>query len=207
MNHLLKYSLLLACIVMLGACQENAEDTLPYIGNHPNPDAGEYHRVKDFSFINQDSVIVTQEDFAGKAYVVDFFFTSCPTICPKVKQQMLRVYEQFADENQLLFLSHTVDPKYDTPERLKAYAEKLDINTEKWHLVTGTQEELHGISDDYMSIALENADAPGGFDHSGRLILVDADRHIRAFCNGTNPEEVTDFMKDVEKLLNEMDKG
>lgn len=175
------------------------QDTLPILGFKEEGD--DYHQIPDFDFINQDSQRVTNATFADKAYVADFFFTSCPTICPKVKQQMLRIHERFKEEDQLLLLSHSIDTRYDTVPVLKAYAEKLGVSSEKWHFVTGEHDEIYEIADDYFSIAIVNPDAPGGFDHSGRLILVDQNRHVRAFCDGTDPASVDAFMDDIDQLL------
>ncbi len=163
-----------------------------------------YHQIPDFSFINQDSQVVDNETFAGKIYVADFFFVSCPTICPTVTKQMLRIHDQFEDEPRLKLLAHSIDPKRDTVGRLANYARNLGVTSDKWHFVTGNKDDIYAIADDYFSIAIESPDAPGGFDHSGRLILVDENRYVRSFCDGTDPEDVDQFMKDIEKLLQEV---
>lgn len=197
-------SLLLLSLFACSQSQQEA-DKLPILGQREFVDGDTvYHQIPDFRFVDQDSQFVTNETFTGKAYVVDFFFTSCPTICPKVKQQMLRIYDRFQDEEDLLFLSHSIDVKRDTVGRLREYATGLGIDGERWHLVTGDKDAIYEIADDYFSIAIEDSSVPGGFDHSGRLILIDENRHIRSFCNGTDPEEVDQFMKDIEKLLDEM---
>ena len=198
----LAIALLMATGIFSSACQQ---EQLPILGRRQIVDGDTiYHSVPDFRFVDQDSQIITNETFAGKAYVVDFFFISCPTICPKVKKQMLRIYERFAGDDRLLFLSHSIDPKRDTVGRLKSYAENLGIESRRWHLVTGDKDSIYEIADDYFSIAIEDPNAPGGFDHSGRLILVDPNRHIRSVCNGTDPEDVDRFMEDIELLLQEL---
>lgn len=185
----------------------NKEDnrTLGIIGNKDiiNGDTI-YPSIPDFQFINQLGDTITNETFGNKAYVVDFFFTSCPTICPKVSNSMLTVQNTFINDDRLLLLAHSIDVKRDTIGRLFDYAEKLGANHSKWHFVTGDKMEIYDIADDYFSIAIENPEAPGGFDHSGRLILVDKNRHVRSFCDGTNTEEVEHFIKDIEILLAEM---
>ena len=118
---------------------------------------------------------------------------------------MLRLYKRFKKEDKLILLSHSIDPKYDTVERLKQYATNLEVKTSKWHFVTGQKEDIYEIADDYFSVAKENPDAPGGFDHSGRLILIDKNRHVRAFCDGTDAAAVSEFMLQVEQLLGEME--
>ncbi len=193
-------------VMLFFACQTNFEpQTLPILGNRdvgPNGDTI-YHKIRDFSFINQDSQVVNNASFAGKAYVADFFFIACPTICPKTSKQMLRIHDRFKTEPNLLLLAHSVAPKYDTVAALNRYARNLGVESSKWHFVTGEQAKIYDIAGDYFSIAQEDPSAPGGFDHSGRLILVDKNRQVRSFCNGTDPADVDRFMKDIEKLLNE----
>jgi protein SCO1/2 len=162
-----------------------------------------YHAIPDFSFLNQDSQVITNESFTDKAYVADFFFISCPTICPKMTKQMLRIYHHFENDDRLLLLAHSIDPKRDTVGALKVYSHNLGVSSSKWHFVTGNQDSIYSIADDYFSIALVDSTAQGGFDHSGRIILVDKNRHIRSYCDGTDEKDVTRFMKDIERLLNE----
>lgn len=204
----MKYSIAFFLVISLlsTSCVQENRGPLPIIGHKDLNASGDtiYHQVPDFQFINQDNQPVNNATFANKAYVVDFFFISCPTICPKVKKQMLRLYDRFEHEDQLKLLSHSIDTKYDTVERLKKYSGNMEVKTDKWHFVTGVKEEIYDIADDYFSVAIENPDAPGGFDHSGRLILVDKNRHVRAFCDGTDQEDVNEFMEEVEILLAEM---
>lgn len=206
----MRFGFFLIAALFIVACtsKEQAQENkkLPILGNH-NPNNGDtiFHTIPDFQFINQDSQLVTNANFKNKAHVVDFFFTSCPTICPKVKKQMLRINEQFKDDDRLALLSHTIDTKRDTVGKLKKYATNLDVAAPKWQFVTGDKDEIYAIADDYFSIAIEDPNAPGGFDHSGRLILIDKKGHIRSFCNGTEPEEVDELMKDIKILLKEMD--
>lgn len=180
--------------------------TLPCLGNKIYTEEGDTlcHTIPDFEFVNQDSQIVNNSTFENKAYVVDFFFISCPTICPKVTKQMLRLYDHFEEEDRLMFLAHSIDPKRDTVERLAHYASNLGASSDRWHFITGDKDAIYEIADDYFSVAMEDADAPGGFNHSGRLILVDKDRKVRAFCDGTDPVSVTRFIGDIDLLLNEM---
>lgn len=191
-------SLLLSC--------NSAPVALPILGEREviNGDTV-FHKIQDFSFVNQDSQVVTNETFKGKIYVADFFFISCPTICPKTTRQMLRLYERFKGEDRVMLLAHTVDPKRDDAAALSRYAGNLGVSSSKWHFVTGDQDSIYEIADDYFSIAMEDQDAPGGFDHSGRFILVDHDRHVRSFCDGTDPEDVDRFMRDIENLLSELE--
>lgn len=190
------------------SCASEQDAPLPYLGFHEvDPATGDslYHTIPSFTFVDQDSQEVTNASFAGKVYIADFFFTSCPTICPKVKQQMLRVYDKYRDNDRVMLLSHTIDPKRDTVGKLKQYATGLGAETVpgKWRFVTGDKDKLYDIANDYMSIAIENPDAPGGFDHSGYIILVDGDGHVRAYADGTKEAEVDIFLQQVDQLLAE----
>ncbi|MBL7826384.1 MAG: SCO family protein [Saprospiraceae bacterium] len=196
--------LIVFALLNLAACvQSNDSRPLPILGERDISPAGDtvYPIIPEFQFVDQDSLVINNATFAGKAYVVDFFFIHCPTICPKVKANGLRIYERFKNEDRLLMLSHSIDVRNDTVAALKHHAEKLGIKSNKWHLVTGDHDAIYNIADDYFSVAKEDPSAPGGFDHSGRLILVDKNRHVRSFCDGTNAESVDKFMKDIEKLL------
>lgn len=194
-------------LLQLSSCS-SGDYKLPILGNSELDGKDTvYHQIPDFTFISQDSQLITNASFAGKAYVADFFFISCPTICPKVKKQMLRIYEAFETEDRLMLLSHTIDPKRDTVGRLKHYADNLGVRADKWLFVTGDKDAIYDLVPQYMSVAEEDPDAPGGFNHSGWLLLVDENRHLRAFCNGTDPKEVDQFMTDIRMLLKEMDRG
>ncbi len=163
-----------------------------------------YHTIPDFSFIDQNGDTITQDTFKDKVYVADFFFTTCPTICPTMKAQMLRVYEQFLDNDQVLILSHTIDPAYDNVEVLHDFSEKLGVESHKWHFVTGDKDKIYeqGMKG-YMVTAGEDKSAPGGYIHSGAFILVDKDKRVRGLYDGTKPLQVNELMEDIEILLAE----
>ena len=145
-------------IFMISCGNNDVPKTLPIIGERLGLMAtGDtiYPTIPDFSFTNQNGETVTNADFEGKIYVVDFFFTHCPTICPKVTAQMLRVHDRFKDSSNVLLLSHSIDPKHDTIGRLNEYAGKLGVVAPKWQFVTGEKDSIFGIADDYFSIAKE----------------------------------------------------
>ena len=162
-----------------------------------------YHTIRPFSYLNQDSIIITNETFDDKIYVVDFFFTSCPTICPKVTQQMLRLQEAFTNEDRLNLLSLSIDYRKDSIPILKRYADKVGIDGQKWHLIQLQKDQVEKVANQYFSIAYEDESVPGGFDHSGRLMLIDQKGHIRAYCDGQDETSVTEFISKIEQLLDE----
>lgn len=164
-----------------------------------------YHTIPNFAFINQNNDTVTNANYLGKKiYIADFFFTSCPTICPKMKTQMSRIYKQFAGNESVGLLSHTIDPRHDTVPVLNDYAKKLGVNTNQWTFVTGPKEEIYSIAmKGYMATAKEDSTADGGFVHSGAFILVDKLQHVRSIYDGTKANEVDELIADIELLLKE----
>lgn len=165
------------------------------------------HTVGYFAFVNQDSALVTNETFQNQVYVADFFFTSCPTICPVMKQQMLRVYEAYADNPQVAILSHSIDPEYDTVGLLREYAAKLGVSAPKWHFVTGDKETIYELAErSYMVVANKDETAPGGFIHSGAFLLVDQKGQIRGVYDGTVPEQVDVLINDIKRLTSKPEK-
>lgn len=186
------------------SCKEKAPTTLPKLGFKKIVDNKEVdHFVKDWSFINTDSVTVTNKDLADVVYVSDFFFRSCPTICPKVAREMKRVYKEYEDNPQVKFVSFTLDPKRDTPQKLKEYAANLQVDTDQWWFLNGDKDETFDLTSEYMQIGFEDEDAPGGLDHSGFLILTDKAGHIRSFTLGTDPNETPKMINDIKTLLKE----
>ncbi|MEO1049057.1 MAG: SCO family protein [Bacteroidota bacterium] len=163
-----------------------------------------YHSIPAFAFVNQDSALVTEKTFEGKIYVADFFFTSCPSICPIMKTQMLRVYDSIQDESDVMLLSHTIDPEYDTVALLKDYAARLGVTSDKWHFVTGEKDKIYEIGQrSYMVTAVEDPSEPGGYVHSGAFLLIDKDRHVRGVYDGTKAEDVDELLRDLDVLLAE----
>lgn len=179
-------------------------DSLGFPGVHPLNEDGEPEPepVRDWSYVTQVGDTVTNHDLDGTVHVVDFFFTSCPTICPKVKSQMLRIYERFADRPDFKLVSFTIDPKRDTPAAMKEYAEQLGVDQhDRWWYLHGDRFFTYDLDADYLSIAEENPDAPGGFDHTGYVVLVDKQGFVRAYASGLQAEEIDHLMGDIEMLL------
>lgn len=163
------------------------------------------HMITDFAFYDQDSTLITNETFKNQIYVSDFFFTSCPTICPKMKKQMLRVYEKFEKTPEVAILSHTIDPTHDNVQVLNEYADALGVKSSKWHFVTGDEDVIYQIGEkSYMVTAGEDSEAPGGYIHSGAFLLVDDQRRIRGVYDGTMEEQVNILLSDIDILLKEL---
>jgi protein SCO1/2 len=196
-------------LLAFSSCQEN-ERRLPIEGPR-EVQAGIsggadtlYHKIPDFAFVNQDSSVVTEDTFNDGIYVADFFFTTCPSICPIMKTQMLRVYEKYKGNEKVKILSHSIDPAHDTVAVLKDYAERLEVSGDQWHFVTGDKEEIFDLAQEsYMVSVLENEEAPGGVVHSGAFLLIDSRGRIRGHYDGTKAEEVDQLMVDMDILLKE----
>lgn len=185
------------------SCSNNAKK-LPVLGNSTITGKDTiYPKIKNFSFIDQDSTIVTNDTFKDKIYIADFIFLSCPTICPRMTTQLSAVYKVYKNNPSVYFLSHTIDPKNDSIPRLKSYATNLGIN-KHWHFVTGNKEDIFKIAtESYFATVYPDAKEPGGYVHSGGLLLVDKNRHIRGVYDGTNPAETKRLITDIQILLKE----
>lgn len=207
-------SLLIGAFMLsvLVACQQSTDTRLPILGSREPVTKvvdGQtvadtvYHRIADFRLLNQDSVFIDNHTFDNGVYVANFFFTHCPSICPTMQRNLLKVYGKYKGDERVRFLSHSIDFRYDSPSVLKAYADKLGVTNDQWQFVTGSKAAIYGLSDSYMVYTKEDADVPGGYDHSGHLLLVDQNRHIRGAYDGTNDAQVQQLLEDLATLLKE----
>ena len=163
-----------------------------------------YQTVPDFSLTNQDGKIIDQNTINGKIYVADFFFVTCPTICPRMKKNLLTVYEAYKGNPNILFLSHTIDPEHDSVAVLKNFAERLGADSKQWHFLTGNRDSIYELATHgYYATALPDSTEPGGYVHSGGLILIDKNRRVRGIYDGTSEKDTKTLMEDMELLLNE----
>jgi protein SCO1/2 len=205
---LLLGSFLLVSVISCKPAGENATTPteLPILGERYVDDNQDtvYHKIADFAFINQMGDTITNASVSGKVYVADFFFTTCPTICPIMKKEMLRVYEKFGDQPNFKILSHSIDPVHDTQAVLKDYAEKLGIaDASTWNFLTGDQEKIYEIGQtSYLTTAMADQAEPGGFLHSGAFLLIDQEGRIRGVYDGTKSEQVDRLLSDIPKILN-----
>ncbi len=206
-----KLVLLLAVFSSLNACKQ---EKLPILGQREakTTKAADgstkvdtvYQTIPAFKLLNQDSVYITQETFKGKIYVADFFFTSCSTICPTMHRNLKMVYDEFKENPEVMFLSHTIDFKYDKPSVLKKYAQKLGVDGNKWQFVYGSKDEVYHLAEhNYLTVVQEDGTAPDGYLHQGWLTLIDKHKRMRGAYNGTDSVEVAKLNKDIAILLAE----
>lgn len=193
------------CCLVLASCIEQKEEELPIFGEKEiTATDTTYHTIGNFRLVNQDSTTVTNETLDGKIYVADFFFTSCRTICPVMKTQMMRVYEAVQNDPDVTIVSHTIDPEYDTVGLLHDYADRLGVKSSKWHFLTGDKDSIYYLAQtSYFVTAMEDDVEPDGFIHSGAFLLIDKKGRIRGKYDGTKSEEVDKLIKDIEILQKE----
>ncbi len=202
-KHFLIVLFALSLMSFLQSCKEQKDGPLPYLGQQSVENGKTiYHTVPEWHYLNTDSVMVTNKDLSDYVYVSDFFFVSCPSICPKVTKEMKRIYNAYKNDPRVKLVSFTIDPRHDSPERLKKYAKKLEVDTQKWWFLN-TDENVYDIANAYFVAAYKADDVPGGFDHSGKIILVDKQGHIRSFSEGTDPETTPKLIHDIKVLLGE----
>lgn len=197
-----------------------ANEKLAYIKINGKP-----RKVPDFAFFNQDSLLITNHDYKGKVYVVDFFFTSCPTICPKMTNNLVYLQNQLINHEDFGIASFSINPKFDTPRRLKVYQERYEITNPDWNLLTGDRDDIYNLANAGFNIyAAKNSDVPGGFEHNGYFALIDKDGYIRSrydasgnpiiYYRGTidvdekvdkngEEEQINILLSDIKKLLKE----
>jgi protein SCO1/2 len=163
-----------------------------------------YNVIPPFTFINQNGDTVTEKITEGKIYVADFFFTTCPTICPVMKRQMIKIYNEYKGNEDVMILSHSIDPEHDTPQVLAKYASDLGVQGSQWQFLTGEKEKIFKIGQtNYMVTVETDSGSAGGFLHSGAFILIDKEKHVRGMYDGTTDEGVERLSADIKRLLKE----
>ncbi|PWS28972.1 SCO family protein [Pedobacter yonginense] len=166
-----------------------------------------YQTIPNWSFLNQDSVVTTNKATDGKIYIADFFFTSCTTICPTMHRNLMTVYNEFKSNPDVMFVSHTIDFKYDKPSVLKKYAQKLGVDGSKWQFLYGTKDSVYTLAEkNYLVAVGEDSTAKDGYIHQGYLVLIDKDRRIRGAYDGTKEDQVEQLKRDIPVLLAEYKK-
>lgn len=171
-------------------------------------------KVPNYEFTNQDGKLITSSFYKNKVHVVEFFFTTCPTICPKMNENMVKIQNEFYAIQEFGIVSFSINPKHDTPAILKEYAKSHGATLKNWNFLTGDQEKIYELANNGFTLyAGENSDAEGGFEHSGMFALVDKNGNIRsrldefgnpiAFYEGLDPKGVDMIKEDIAILLKE----
>ena len=173
--------------------QELVDSTLHY--------KKKYHTIADFELINQNGTSITQNTYADKIYVADFFFTTCPTICPIMTKNMAQIQGSILDDSDVMLLSHSVTPDIDSVVQLKKYALEKGVIDSKWNLVTGDKKQIYELArKSYLAVKTDGDGGPYDMIHTENFILIDKERRIRGFYDGTNPEEIEKLLDDLEIL-------
>lgn len=202
------------------ATEHKAKSDLSYVEIN-----GKARKVPDFSFTNQDGKTITNKDYLGKVYVIEFFFTTCPSICPKMNRNLVQVQNSFEGFKNFGVASFTINPEHDTPEVLKEYADQYGITNPNWNLLTGEKDSIYKLANEGFNIyAGENPNIAGGFEHSGNFALIDKEGFVRCrkdefgnpiiYYRGItsedekvdetgDEEQISALKEDIKKLLNE----
>lgn len=218
MNKLVKTGLLVTLLVVpvliflgLKGCGRNSYDIKVFypegIPGNPHYVAGQPHRVPAWSFTDQNGQTVSDRDVAGKVKIVDFFFSTCGTICPTMTSELTRVQDAFRADPNVVILSHTVDPETDSIATLKAYAQRYKALDGKWYFLTGQKEKLYTQARTGYLLPVQDGDGgPDDFIHSERLVLVDPEGKIRGYYNGTDARQVDTLILETKVLLSGLKK-
>lgn len=207
-------SLLLSCSSKKTETNDSRVTYLPYYEEatftphwmEPNDKAlDDFHKVSPFEFSNQEGQTISEETFANKIYVTNFFFTICPGICPQMMDNMLILQDEYLEDEEVLLLSHSVTPNIDSVSVLKKYATAKGISAKTWHLVTGKQEEIYklGRKDYFIEEDLGEEKEEDEFLHTENFVLIDKNRHIRGIYNGLNRTALRQLMTDIKTLKTE----
>ena len=181
------------------------KDLNPELVDEDQRDVYKNHRIRDFKLVNQDGVSVTDSFLKDKIYVADFFFTTCPTICPVMSNELERVQEAFEGDLGIQIVSHTVQPEYDSPEILKEYAALHKANPNQWTFLTGDKSEIYSLArKSYFAVTTEGDGGISDFIHTENFVLVDKKKRIRGFYDGTSADDVNRLIKDIKILKDEV---
>lgn len=163
-----------------------------------------FHKIADFSLINQNGETITQENYNDKIYVADFFFTTCQTICPIMTDHMRQIQDELISDSDVLLLSHSVTPEIDSVAQLKRYAIKKGVNDTKWNLVTGDKKQIYELArKSYLAVKTDGDGGPFDMVHTENFMLIDKKKQIRGFYDGTNAEDIERLIDDIAILKEE----
>jgi protein SCO1/2 len=204
--------LLVSWIVIASCTEQKKVRVLPIVGNYDveyDTINGKevtdtiYPKIPNFTYLNQDSIQITSSAMKGKVWIADFFFTSCPSICPKMTSQMKRLAILTKDlDKHIQFISFSINPTYDGPSKLRAYRKHYGVTAKNWQFLTGDEEATHALGVDYFQVfANKDIESAGGYAHSPAFVLVDKEGYVRGVYIGTDTKQVDLLQKDVRKLL------
>jgi protein SCO1/2 len=161
-----------------------------------------FHTIRPFNLISQENRIFTEKDIDGKICVADFFFTTCPGICPKMTKSMSNIQKEFINDDEVLLLSHSVTPEKDSVSVLKKYALEKNVNFKRWKLLTGNKNEIYDLGRKYYFVEEDEGIKKGNdvFLHTENFILIDKQRHIRGIYNGLDPNSINNLINDIKIL-------
>lgn len=175
---------------------EMVDTTIQYISK--------YHKIADFSLVNQNGKTITQDDYKDKIYVADFFFTTCQTICPIMTDHMADVQKAIMKDPDVMLLSHTVTPEIDSVAQLKQYALEKGVNDNKWNLVTGDKKQIYELArKSYMAVKTDGTGDKYDMIHTENFMLIDKKRQIRGYYDGTKAEDIEQLLEDIKVLRGE----
>jgi protein SCO1/2 len=204
----MKQSLLILSLLFIVSCEEKQQQQLPY---YDTPDftpkwemANEktFHRIRPFKLINQENQVFTEKEMDGKICVADFFFTTCPGICPKMTNSMADIQKEYLNDDEILLISHSVTPETDNATVLKHYAKEKNVDFKRWKLLTGTKDEIYDLGRKYYFVEEDEGVKKGNdvFLHTENFILIDQQRHIRGIYNGLDPNSIKNLIRDIKVL-------
>ncbi len=198
----------LFCFLILVSCSEQKTKTLPYLGIHTveNGDSV-YFKLPVFEFHKQDSTIFGTKELSGKPYIAYFFFTSCPSICPRMTQGAKRIQNGLEKyKNKYNIVAFSIDPDRDNFKKLQQYAIKYDADLTNWHFIRGEEKDIYAIGKQGFYLGMsKDKNEPGGYMHSEKMVLVDDQGHLRGYYAGTDPNEVKSLINDMKLLIKEND--
>ena len=203
----MKYYYLILSLFVLFACNDDTRK-LPYYNTPDFTPKWEmtndktFHQIRPFKLKNQDNQVFTEKDIEGKICVADFFFTSCPGICPKMTNSMGDLQKEFLNDDDILLLSHSVTPEKDNVTFLRKYAKEKKVNSKRWKLLTGEKNEIYNLGRKYYFVEEDEGVKKGNdvFLHTENFILIDKQRHIRGIYNGLDPNSMRNLIKDIAVL-------
>jgi protein SCO1/2 len=213
-----KFIAVIVLLISLISCEDQTKErVLPIIGDrdleYKTVDGKEvvdtiYPKIPDFKFLNQDSVMITSKSLKGKVWVADFFFTSCPSICPTLTRNMKKLQSAFLKTDSLVrFVSFTIDPARDSVEKIKAYGDKYGINHDTWWMLTGPKEEIYDIAlNEFKASVASDGKIDTAFIHTEKFFLLDRDKVVRGWYNGLDSTNLDKLIKDIVLISMERDK-